>query len=75
MIAGNTNTGKVALQTFFSFIIKALAEWWAQKASVLQYTILEELARDKHYSLLGPLISYKDCQYSPWVPGKYYLLD
>jgi len=33
--------------------------YWAQKARVVYYTRLERLVRDKHSSLVGPLISFK----------------
>ncbi len=33
---------------------------WAQEATVLQYTRLERRARDKHSSLLGPIVSYEE---------------
>ncbi len=32
---------------------------WAKCARVLHYTVMESLARDKHSSLLGPLLSYE----------------
>jgi len=34
---------------------------------VLDYTRLDELARDKHFSLLGPFVIYKEmkcCEYN-----------
>jgi hypothetical protein len=31
---------------------------WAQKAMALHNTRLEEIARDKHFSFLGPFVSY-----------------
>jgi hypothetical protein len=33
---------------------------WAQSARVLHYSRLERLAREKHLSLLGPFVSYKE---------------
>jgi hypothetical protein len=33
---------------------------WAQQALVLHYTGLERLARDKHFKLLGPFVSYEE---------------
>ncbi len=33
---------------------------WAQKDRVSHYIRLERHARGKHYSLLGPLVSYKE---------------
>ncbi len=33
-----------------------------QQASVLHYNRLERLASDKHSSLLGPFISYKESE-------------
>ncbi len=39
---------------------------WSQKARVLHYARLERLARDKHSTLLGPLISFEEIKVS-WV--------
>jgi hypothetical protein len=33
---------------------------WVQFAKVLHYNRMEKLARDKHSSLLGPFVSYKE---------------
>jgi hypothetical protein len=41
------------------FIFFITYEWY-QYARVLNYTKLERLASDKHFSLLGPFISYKE---------------
>ncbi len=32
----------------------------AQEAGVLQYAWLEKLAKDRHSSLLGPIVSYDE---------------
>jgi len=40
-------------------LILFLTYEWAQYARVLHYTRLEKLAEDKHYSLLGPFMSYE----------------
>jgi hypothetical protein len=41
----------------FTFFI---TQEWAQLSRVFHYTKLERLASDKHASLLGPFISYKE---------------
>ncbi len=42
--------------TTFHFL---LTHEWAQKAMALHNTRLEKIARDKHFSFLGPFVSYK----------------
>jgi hypothetical protein len=44
------------LQHFIFIVTSKLA----QKARMLHYTWLERFALDKHYSLLGPFISYEE---------------
>jgi hypothetical protein len=33
---------------------------WAQEARMLQYTRFKRWAKDKHSSLLGPIVSYEE---------------
>ncbi len=33
---------------------------WVHWASVLQYTMVKSPAKDKHFSLLGPFVSYEE---------------
>ncbi len=51
------------IQKTFSFIVTkrftTVIYEWAKYARVLHYTRMESLARDKHSSLLGPLLSYE----------------
>ncbi len=54
-------------QHFIFFITLELV----QKASVLHCTWLEKFARDKHSSLLGPLIYYKENKVS-WIVPQYH---
>ncbi len=45
---------------------------WAQKARVLQYTMLERLFKEKHSSLLSPFMSYEEnIVLSIWLQGLY----
>jgi hypothetical protein len=41
-------------------VIFSASNKWAQLAIVLHYTWLKRLARDKHSSLLGPFVIYKE---------------
>ncbi len=43
-------------QHFFFFV----NDEWAQKARVLHYSEVEKACQGKYFSLLGPLISYKE---------------
>ncbi len=47
--------GQFSEHFFFSVSYK-----WAQKTTVLHYTRLKRLVRDKHSSLLGPFITYEE---------------
>ncbi len=46
--------------TVFKTLYFFIAYEWAQKVTVLYCTRLERLANDKHSSLLGSFVSYKE---------------
>jgi hypothetical protein len=50
----------MSLELFSQHSIFFLTYELAKYARVLNYTELERLTRDKHTSLLGPFLSYKD---------------
>ncbi len=43
----------------------------AKYGNVLQYTRLGRLARDKHFSLLGPFVSYEEIKFCKWGPRNF----
>jgi hypothetical protein len=51
---------KIVLMEEFYIASTSVTHKYSPKARVLLYTRLERLARDKHYSLFGPFVSYKE---------------
>ncbi len=47
---------------------------WAQKVSMLYYARLEKLARDKHSSFLGSLVSYEENELL-WIGSQIFFFE
>jgi hypothetical protein len=53
-----------ALRIVLATLLFSLTYEWAKEGSVLPYTRLECLAKDKHSNLLGPLVSERGVEHT-----------